>query len=620
MLFFCIVFMEGELQDTAKESLNEELSFLRTRVAELEGQIQHSGAEQRLPHDGSCDLSGREPDEVVQKIVWAAVDRLFFDRAEVFLIDRQKSCLRGTWGIDQNGDIASNADVVFPLSGESGALSKAALVALGKLPYYLTQGLDHPYRESKEGDIEANLAVPIRAGDRIIGVLVTDNYFTRQPISDERVGWLMALANQGGGALLNVQAFNDIQEAYENLFHEVMERKMEEALRESEKRFRSIIKNVPDIIYRSNRKGEITFISEAVCRYGYAVDDLLGRPILELFHPEDRKLVRSHIEEPRNGTPRSQSFEGRLLPKGVNYQQIDASQMPVFLVHIENLHTSSGEEEWLGTQGVARDITERKRGEEILLQSSRLVSLGQMAAGMAHELNQPLTAISVIAEGTQLLMKQGIEIAAEDYLEWSKDLLGQVERMSNLINHLRLFSRDYTEEKKEDVAINNVVRTALEMTSAQLQAHSISLGLELEKDLGPVLGNRHRLEQVVLNLVANARDALDEKERRRRQLGLQIGEKRLQIRTRRGDCGEKILLEVEDTGQGINEEHQHQLFQPFFTTKEPDRGTGLGLSVSYAIVKDHGGNISCQSQEGKGSRFLVELPESEPSIWGKVQE
>jgi len=423
--------MEGELQDTAQESLVDELGFLRMRVTELEKQIQCTDAELQSLHDGSCDLSGRTPDEVVQKIVQAAVDRLFFDRAGVFLIDRKKSCLRGTWGIDQDGNIAPNADVVFPLSGESGTLPEAALVVLGKLPYYLTQDLDHPYRKSQEGDIEANLAVPIRAGDRIIGVLITDNYFTRQPISDERVGWLMALANQGGGALLNVQAFNDIQEAYENLFHEVMERKMEEALRESEKRFRSIIKNVPDIIYRSNRKGEVTFISEAICRYGYSGEELLGRSILELFHPEDRESVRAHIENPGKEISKDQSFEVRLLPKGENCQQLINSQLPIFLMHIENLHASSGEKKWLGTQGVARDITERKRGEEMLLQSSRLVSLGQMAAGMAHELNQPLTAISVIAEGTQLLMKQGIEIAAEDYLEWSKDLLGQVERRAS---------------------------------------------------------------------------------------------------------------------------------------------------------------------------------------------
>ena len=448
--------------------MEEELAELRQRVAMLEEKVSQNDADLLALHDGSCDLSGCTQDEVVQKIIQLVVDKMFFDRVGVFLIDSTRNYLRGAWGVDQKGTVGQIDEIVFPLDVEPRLLSEAAQVALGILPYYLTQDLDGNGKRSVEGDIGANVAVPMRVGKRIVGVLCADNYFTDQPIFEERIGWLMALANQGAAALQNVLTLDDLHDVYGDLLQETLERKMEEAL----------------------------------------------------------------------------------------------------------------------------------------LESSRLVALGQMAAGMAHELNQPLTAISVIAEGTQLLLKQGIEIEPEAHLEWSGDLLVQVERMSNLIKHLRLFARDRSGEPKTEVAINGVVHDALQMIDAQLQNHGIELELELADDLPLVLANGHRLEQVVLNLVANARDALDEKEE---------GERHVQIRTRCEEEEEEawIVLEVEDTGGGISEEHQQRLFQPFFTTKDPDKGTGLGLSIAYAIAKDHGGTIECHSEKGAGTLFRVRLPAAE---------
>ena len=252
------------------------------------------------------------------------------------------------------------------------------------------------------------------------------------------------------------------------------------------------------------------------------------------------------------------------------------------------------------------DITARRQAERALLQSSRLIALGQMAAGMAHELNQPLTVISAMAEGLQIRLEQGIEMTPERLQRWSADVMEGVERMSSIIEHLRTFSRDRSGLPDEKVEINDVVRGALTITQAQLKSQGIEVALDLAEDLAPVSGDQYRLEQVLINLVHNGRDAVAE---RREQLSDSDGDgwqMRLDIRTRRED--DQVVLEVEDNGVGMGEEARLQVLEPFFTTKGPDRGTGLGLSISHAILSDHRGEIECESEEGEGTVFRVRLP------------
>jgi PAS domain S-box-containing protein len=260
----------------------------------------------------------------------------------------------------------------------------------------------------------------------------------------------------------------------------------------------------------------------------------------------------------------------------------------------------------VGTLSSGEDITERKQMEETLLQSSRLIALGQMAAGMAHELNQPLTGISVTAQGYKMLIERGVEITKEGLLEDSVLILEQVERMRQLIEHLRIFSRDRSAEPKEKVLLGDVIYNVLRIIGTQLKSHGIELHLEIAEELPPVLGDPYRLEQVLLNLINNARDALDEKQEQVKRGNLPDWGKRLRVGTHCADG--QIIVEVEDTGIGISEMNRQKLFQPFFTTKEPDKGTGLGLSIAYAIVQDHRGTIECQSEEGEGVLFRVVLP------------
>jgi signal transduction histidine kinase len=272
-----------------------------------------------------------------------------------------------------------------------------------------------------------------------------------------------------------------------------------------------------------------------------------------------------------------------------------------------------------------------------LLHSARLVSLGQMAAGVAHELNQPLTVISGAAEDVYLRLVEGLDISQEQLKEKMKDVLNLAERMTGTVEHLRIFSRDTSKQPGVEFSMNEVIHSSLRLIEAQLKSHGISLHLDLADGLPPVSGHPHQMEQVFLNLLGNARDALDEKtspspshekDDRRPSLshwereGMGVGEvarttnhesrgweKGVWVRTRRE--GDEVVAEVEDNGVGMDEGVRARLFEPFFTTKPAERGTGIGLSICYAIVQNHGGRIEVESEAGKGTTFRVRLPVKE---------
>ena len=228
--------------------------------------------------------------------------------------------------------------------------------------------------------------------------------------------------------------------------------------------------------------------------------------------------------------------------------------------------------------------------------SSRLVSLGQMAAGVAHELNQPLDVMSTVAGDIYLRLTEGIALSQEELKSMMQDALGMVERMAGTIEHLRTFSREPTDEPGTTLSLNDCVDASFRMIGTQLRNRGIEVEVSLEDDLPTAVGHPHQIEQVVLNLLSNARDAVEERDE----------EKQITLETysRIGS----VVLVVTDTGTGIAEGDLGRLFEPFFTTKEEGRGTGLGLSISYGIVKEPGGEITVDSKVGEGSTVTVTLP------------
>ena len=265
-----------------------------------------------------------------------------------------------------------------------------------------------------------------------------------------------------------------------------------------------------------------------------------------------------------------------------------------------------------------REIAEHQQAERELerqrvqaMQADRLRALGEMAAGIAHELNQPLNGIRTFAEGMMYGMKEGWEISEDELRETFSDIVTQVDRMTEIINHMRAFSRDSSEEDPVSFYTRTVVEDALKLVGAQLRVHGIQVHIDIPTDLPACKGWPHQIEQVLLNLISNARDAMDEW-----AASIKLGDTAsspgwrptLSIKV---DCDagkNRLRIAVSDTGGGISEDAQPRVFDPFFTTKEVGKGTGLGLSISQNIAERHGGALRLESQPGEGATFLILLP------------
>ncbi len=233
------------------------------------------------------------------------------------------------------------------------------------------------------------------------------------------------------------------------------------------------------------------------------------------------------------------------------------------------------------------DVTQRERMEEQMSQTEKLTSLGLLAAGVAHEVNTPL---AVISNYIQMLAKQMPE--GDPRHSIIEKIVKQTFRASEIVNNLLNFSRTGAPEAA-DIDVNRVVEETLSLVAHPLKASHIQVVKQLGEPLPAVRGSANKLQQVFLNLFLNARDAMP-------------GGGMLEVRTAAHNGS--VEIEVADTGGGIAREHIHRIFDPFFTTKASGRGTGLGLSVSYGIIKEHAGKIDVRSTPGKGTSFHVEFP------------
>ena len=259
-------------------------------------------------------------------------------------------------------------------------------------------------------------------------------------------------------------------------------------------------------------------------------------------------------------------------------------------------------------QKLQETLKEIQEKQHLLIQKSKLESLGEMAAGVAHEINQPLGIISLSLEN--MLYKVSSKKASEDYLtEKFNSIFANINKIEEIINHIRTFSRDQKSIIIERVDVNKVVKEAYSLISEQYIFHDISVILNLDDKIGFTLGNRHKLEQVLFNLFSNAKFALVKRDDELVELPL---EKKIVVQTYINN--NTIHLDVEDNGVGIEEHKLEKVFNPFFTTKPEGVGTGLGLSIVYGIIAEMKGTINIESKENEFTKVKIELPHNSPAI------
>lgn len=364
-------------------------------------------------------------------------------------------------------------------------------------------------------------------------------------------------------------------------------KRLEEELRKSERKYLDIFNNIPSALFVicAQNMTILDLNRSAASQYGYRRGELIGQSAAVLFPPEDAQAgVLALAEGQPLGRARNQTKDGRVFFVNITAAHSESDDRPVILA-------------------TATDVTERIRAERQMVQASRMATLGEMATGVAHELNQPLSVLSMAASLFLRKVERGESVDAETLRTLAGKIQSNVERSTRIINHMREFGRKPADQNAVPVDVNEVIRRAFEFFSQQLQVRGIEVTFDLADELPPVLADPARLEQVFMNLLLNARDAIEDK---CAQAPCAEGDRRITLRTRARRRG--VQAEVSDTGPGIPREIMARIFEPFFTTKQVGKGTGLGLSISYGIMQDYGGAIHVRPRSGQGARFVLVFP------------
>ncbi len=365
--------------------------------------------------------------------------------------------------------------------------------------------------------------------------------------------------------------------------------KLHEKYKKSEEKYRSLFNNNPNPIFIIDSQTlEILDINHRVeGEYGYTKADLLGRPFLDLCDRDD-ETVEMRLKSIGKGKNRLFTKKRHLKKSG-----------ETFFVNIKVVNTTYSNRDVLIASST--DITESVEKETQLIQAGKLATLGTMAAGMAHEINQPLNVIQICADLMLKMMKKGLTIPEDELTAMANDIIANVARASGVIKHVRDFARQSERDLKK-LDINDPINDVFKVLGHQLTVHSIKVFLDLDEHLPQIRAEHNRLEQVFINLVTNAIDAMDEKAEKSEG----SVDKTLTIRTW---CENKqVVVSVSDTGIGMSEATKRKIFEPFFTTKETGKGTGLGTSISFGIIKDYSGTIAIESEQGKGAEFIIRFP------------
>jgi len=369
--------------------------------------------------------------------------------------------------------------------------------------------------------------------------------------------------------------------------HDITERRLLEVeLEQSEQKYHAIFNNIPNPVFVLDKNSlKILDSNESVLSvYGFLPEEINGRSFLDLFRDDEHDAYKSKIKTSfLINQAKHIHKNGREIYVNLRFSPSAYSGQNVLLV------TTS-------------DITKRLEAEQQLIQASKMATLGEMATGVAHELNQPLSVIKTASSFLTKKITNGQTIP-EDILDTMLVKVdNNVDRATKIINHMRQFARK-SDLEMEKVAVNTLLESAFEIFSQQLKVRGIEIQRSFTENLPDIKADPGRLEQVFINLLLNARDAIEE------QCARHPGEripKRIDLRTARE--GRFVVVEVCDTGSGIPDNIVKKIFEPFYTTKEVGKGTGLGLSISYGIVKECGGNIMTTPNQDQGTCFRIIFP------------
>jgi len=362
-----------------------------------------------------------------------------------------------------------------------------------------------------------------------------------------------------------------LKEYYDTLEQKVNDRTKE--LKETKEYLENLLETANDVIYTLNNNGIVTYVNKKVEEWGYKKDELIGKSFLTILssrHQGDRfkKTVTDGIR---------QTYEIEVIDKhgGIKYAALSVSPL------------RSNEGKIVEVLGIAKDITGQKLLEQQVIQAEKMSAIGQLAAGIAHEINNPLGGILNCLYN--LRKKRLSQEREEEYIKSMEDGIHRVQRT---VDQLLDFSLQH-EPELTSVNVNSLIEEVLSLIGYAIIKNGIKLKKELDADLQQLMVDQHKMSQVLMNILLNAVQAMKGK-----------GQIRVKTFQEDGWC----CIEVADNGEGIPSHILPKIFDPFFTTKDVGKGTGLGLAVSRGIVEKHSGKIEVKSELGEGTTFTVKLP------------
>ena len=381
---------------------------------------------------------------------------------------------------------------------------------------------------------------------------------------------------------------------------DITERKRsEKALAESEMKYHLMMKSSPEGIVIFDTEGKISEYSNLIQnQFGSQnQEELIGKHFLR-FIPRDerRKIIELINRTTKDGIP--QSVECRLMK--LDYSPFISE---ISLTQIKRI----GDDRQIFI-AIIRDISARKKKEQQVIHLDRMSHLGEMATGMAHEINQPLNVISLTLDNIlhEIKLKDSLHDA---YLQHkSNKIFDNIVKIKNLIEHIREFARDDHSYSQQSFDINETIHNAISVLLVQFDEKRIDLNLDLDEKLDLFMGDTYKVEQVIMNLLLNAKDALEEKEMKSNSNISKV------IKIKSYQENNANCIEITDNGIGIKAYEIDEIMHPFYTTKETGKGVGMGLSISYGIISDMNGKIEVESKYLVGTTFRILLPVAESPV------
>lgn len=543
-------------------------TILRTQQLEkqLQRQSQQLAALNRVSNSITTTL---EIHRIPEAAVAGARAVLGVEAAVLFLYEQEAEALHCR-AADGKG---INREAFTPINFGEGVIGRVFAqkrVALINDPPAKTQFL--PQQDGSALPVQNMLAIPLSIRGKPLGVLAAYNK-PGMPFTDVDRDLLSSL----GGA---------ISRAIENamLFHRVRARQQD--LEQSRNQLQAVMDGILNPIYTINRAWELVAVNrQKAAELDHRPETVLGRPCFAALFGRESPCDHCRVAETfadRQARQWSVSPVGDdLLPQAWD---IHAYPLP---------GTPAGQAQAVI---VWQDRTEERRLENSLMQAGKLAAIGQLAAGVAHEINNPLTAINANAE----MLKMFIPPEDENYE--SVDLIARAgERAANVVHNLLDFARQ-NQYAFEEGQVNHSLQQAITLVTYQLQTANITISYRPADGLPVIRASWEHLKTVWLNLLINARDALD---------GRPAGHPdpaRIEVETRLDPEATTVQVLIRDNGMGMSDRQMAHIFEPFYTTKAPGRGTGLGLATSHRVIEQHGGQVDVVSRPGEGTTFIIHLP------------